>query len=255
MDFITRRLKVNDYQEVTYPVYSKRESDEKDITYKEWKKCDSGDFGLSDDGYVAECVARNEYKGGTELQFSFGRMWANSNSKLLYIPRRESGNYATVSSATWEFIEGKHARTQRAVDIYTRMLLGGGSIDWSIIGKAYRPDQKRPDLTAKRLFKQESVKRMIDERIDKALQEKGISEGEVLEVIADAIKIAKEKQDPASMLRGAETYVRILDMLPKKAIQTDTVQIDMTNEIVDQIEKEEKRLKIEQKKEINTNVS
>ena len=57
------------------------------------------------------------------------------------------------------------------------------------------------------------------------------------------------------MLRGAEQYIRILDMLPKKAVQTDTMQIDMTSQIVDQIEKEEKRVKLEQKKEIAANGS
>tara|TARA_R110002012_G_scaffold312393_1_gene523068 strand:- start:8681 stop:9448 length:768 start_codon:yes stop_codon:yes gene_type:complete len=255
MDYLTRRLKVNNYEDMTYPVYTKEEADEKQVTYKPWKKCIAGDFGLSDDGYVAECIARNQYKTSIELQFSFGRMWISNKARLLYEPRRLSGNYATVSTASFEYLEGKHARTKRAVDIYTRMLLGGNSIDWSIIGKAYRPDQKRPDLTAKRLFKQEAVKNMVDKKIDKALKEKGITEGEVLDVIADAITLARTKEDPGTMLRGAEQYIRILDMLPKKAVQTDTMQIDMTSQIVDQIEKEEKRVKLEQKKEITAHGS
>lgn len=253
MDFLTRRLKVNNYQDVTYPVYTQDEADEKKITYKPWKECHAGDFALSDDGYVGECIARNNYKKAIELQFVFGRMWLSDRARLLYEPRRESGNYASISTASWDFIESKQARTQRAVDIYTRMMLGGEGIDWSIIGKAYRPDQKRPDLTAKRLFKQESVKKMVDKKIDEALKERGISEGAVLDVIADAIGIARVKEDPGTMLRGAEQYIRILDMLPKKAVQTDTMQIDMTSQIVDQIAQEEKRVKLEQKKELTSN--
>mgnify|MGYP003676183820 FL=1 len=235
---------------MTYPVYTKDEANEKQIIYKPWKECNAGDYGVSDDNYVAECIARNNYKDSIELQFVFGRMWLNKRARLLYEPRKESGNYATVSTNSWDFIESKKTRTQQAVDIYTRMLLGGGNIDWSIIGKAYRPDQERPDLTAKRLFKQEIVKQMVDKKIDKALQERGISEGDVLDVIADAIGLARVKEDPGTMLRGAEQYIRILDMLPKKAIQTDTMQIDMTSQIVDQIATEEKRVKLEQKKEI-----
>ena len=132
-------------------------------------------------------------------------------------------------------------------------MLGGEGFDWSIIGKAYRKDQRRPDLSAKRLFKQEHVKKMVDKKIDEALKERGISEGEVLDVIADAIGIARVKEDPGTMLRGAEQYIRILDMLPKKAVQTDTMQIDMTSQIVDQIAQEEKRVKLEQKKELTSN--
>jgi hypothetical protein len=42
-----------------------------------------------------------------------------------------------------------------------------------------------------------------------------------------------------------------MDMLPKKSIQTDMVQIDMTSTILDKIAKEEKKsLKMSQKKEI-----
>jgi len=250
MDYLTRKLKINNYQDVTYPVYTKKEAIEKQVAYKPWKECKAGDYGITDDNYIGECIAKNHYKNGIELQFVFGRMWLNDRAKLLYEPRRESGNYATVSSESWEYIEGKHGRTQRAVDIYTRMLLSGQGINWSIIGKAYRPKQERPDLSAKRLFKQETVKQMVDKKIDKALQERGIAEGDVLDVIADAIGLARVKEDPGTMLRGAEQYIRILDMLPKKAVQTDTMQIDMTSQIVDQIAKEEKRVKLEQKKEI-----
>ena len=56
------------------------------------------------------------------------------------------------------------------------------------------------------------------------------------------------------MLRGAEQFVKILDMLPKRSMQTDTVQIDMTSKILDQIAKEEKKsLKMSQTKELPKN--
>ena len=250
MEYITRKLKVNKFMDVTYPVYTKDEALHRDLVYKPWKDCKAGDYGISDDGYVAECVKRTKYKTQTEIQFPFGKAWINKSAKLLYEPRRISGNYDGVSHKSYEELEAQKSRTKRTVDVYVRMLLGGGPLDWSMLGNIYRPDQQRPDLTARRLFKMEGVKRMVDKRIDQALKEKGISEGEVLDVISDAITIAKEKKDPSSMLRGAETYVRILDMLPKKSVQTDTMQIDVTNQILNDIEKEEKRLKLEQKKEL-----
>jgi DNA-directed RNA polymerase subunit F len=70
-------------------------------------------------------------------------------------------------------------------------------------------------------------------------------------MLLDAIKIAKEKEDPSNILRGAEQFIRIMDMLPKKTMQTDAVQIDMTSTILDKIAKEEKKsLTLSQKKEI-----
>ena len=56
MDFITRKFKKNDYQDVTYPVYSEEEATNREIQYKSWRKCQVGDFGISDDGYVSECI-------------------------------------------------------------------------------------------------------------------------------------------------------------------------------------------------------
>ena len=55
----------------------------------------------------------------------------------------------------------------------------------------------------------------------------------------------------SNIIEGAEQFVRILDMLPKKSTQTDTVQLDMTSTILDKIAKEEKKsLKMSQKKEL-----
>jgi hypothetical protein len=134
--------------------------------------------------------------------------------------------------------------------VYAEMMLNGGKIDWGVLGSVYRNDQQRPDLTAKRLFKQERIQKMLDDEIQKALSERNISQGEVLDMIISGIDIARENKDASNVLRGAEQFVKILDMLPKKSIQTDTVQIDMTNTILDKIAKEEKKsLKMSQKKE------
>ena len=134
------------------------------------------------------------------------------------------------------------------------MMLNGEPIDWSLIGNVYRKNQERPDLTAKRLFKSEKIQKMLDKEIQKALTDRGIEKGDILDMILDAITIAKNNADPSNMLRGAEQFVRILDMLPKKSTQTDTVQIDMTSKILDQIAKEEKKsLKMSQTKELMEN--
>ena len=52
------------------------------------------------------------------------------------------------------------------------------------------------------------------------------------------------------MLRGAEQYIKIMDMTPSKTQQTDTIQIDVSKKILDEIATEETRqLKLERKKD------
>ena len=251
MDFITRKFKVNDYQDVTYPVYSEEEADEKNIKYRSWRECEVGDFGISDDGYIAECVNRKIYKDSEQVTFPYGRQWLSKGSMLKYIPHRESGQYSQVGVLSWDEQEAGKTRTKNAVKLYAEMMLGGHKIDWNIIGKAYRSDQERPDLTARRLFKKQRIQKMLDEEIQKALSDRDISQGDVLDMILDGITVAKTNGDASNILRGAEQFIKILDMLPKKSMQTDTVQIDMTNTILDKIATEEKKsLKMSQKKEV-----
>ena len=127
------------------------------------------------------------------------------------------------------------------------MMLGSGNIDWNLLGKAYRPDQKIPAVTVKRLFKQKRIQSMIDDKIQEYLNDRELNEGDVLDVIADAITLARTNADPSNMLRGAEQYIKIMDRLPNRTQKTETLQIDVTKKILDEITSEETRqLKIEQ---------
>jgi len=251
MDYITRKFKKNNYQDVTYPVYSEEEANNREIKYSSWRKCREGDFGISDDGYIAECIYRKQFKTNEQVTFPYGRQWLGGARDLKYVPHRDTGQYTQVGTLTWDEQEARKTRTKNMVKVYAEMMLNGDRINWELLGKIYRKDQERPDLTAKRLFKQERIQKMLDDEIQKALKDRNISQGDVLDMIIDGIDIAKENKDASNMLRGAEQFVRIMDMLPKKSMQTDTVQIDMTSTILDKIAKEEKKsLKMSQKKEL-----
>ena len=250
MDFLSRRLKINDWKEVVYPIMTKQEADERDEEYVYWKDASKGDMAISDDGYVAICLKKALYKKSTEITMPYGRMWVNPTSKLLYEPHRETGRYSQSGTRTWQEIESSLERTKNAVKVYVNMMLGSGKIDWEKLGNVYRPDQERPDATVRRLFKQKRIIGMVDDKIQEYLKDRNLNEGDVLDVIADAIKLARGNSDPSNMLRGAEQYVKIMDMLPNKTQKTETLQIDVTKKILDEIATEETRqLKIEQKTE------
>jgi hypothetical protein len=90
---------------------------------------------------------------------------------------------------------------------------------------------------------------MIEEKLKEVLISKGIDKGFVLDTMLNAIEIAREKQDVSNILRAAENFIDLLEMRPNKKITTDTLQIDMTNQIIDQIETEEKKLVASRKTE------
>tara|TARA_R110000787_G_scaffold285132_1_gene399917 strand:+ start:923 stop:1690 length:768 start_codon:yes stop_codon:yes gene_type:complete len=247
MDFLSRKLKINNWSEVTYPIMTKQEADEKGHSYHHWKESKAGELAISDDGYVAECLQRNKYKESEEVVFPYGRMWISKRARLLYEPHRDTGQYSQSGTRTWVERESSLQRTKNAVKLYVNMMLGSGNIDWNLLGKAYRPDQKIPAVTVKRLFKQKRIQSMIDDKIQEYLNDRELNEGDVLDVIADAITLARTNADPSNMLRGAEQYIKIMDMLPNRTQKTETLQIDVTKKILDEITSEETRqLKIEQ---------
>ena len=66
MDTIRRRIggKMRKFN-----IYTQDEADKKGCLYIEWKHADEGDYALSDDGYVGECLSRKVYtdkKGRTK---------------------------------------------------------------------------------------------------------------------------------------------------------------------------------------------
>jgi hypothetical protein len=253
MDKISRRIggKVREY-----PVYTVEEA-KFDSIY--WKQAQDGDWAKTDDGYVAECVSRKEYtdaKGRikTLVKLTCGVQWVTNTSILLYERNRDANIYSMVKPKSWQEREAKKSRTKNAVSSYVAQVVNGQKPDWEQIGNIYRPDQKNPPATVRRLFKQEVIRNMIEEKLKEVLVSKGINKGFVLDTILDAIEIAKEKQDVSNILRAAENFIDLLEMRPNKKITTDTVQIDMTSQIVDQIETEEKKL-IASRKTESTDVS
>ena len=248
MDFISRKLKINNWEEVTYPIMTESEAEERGLEYVYWKKAEKGELGLSDDGYVAECLDICKYKNSAQAVYPYGRMWLSSRSKLTYENHKLTGEYSQTGTRPWIEREAAMTRTKNAVNLYVNMMLGTGKIDWNKVGEVYRPDQLDPKATAKRLFKQERIKGMVDTKIQEYLDDRDLNQGDVLDIIASAIELAKQNGDPSNMLRGAEQYIRIMDMLPNKTSQTDTLEIDVSKKILDEIESEENRkLKLEKK--------
>lgn len=249
METITRRIggKVQ-----KFTVFKK---DDKHPFSVHWKDVWKDGWAETDDGYVAQCLAKTNYKdlrGKVKclIKLTCGVQWISKTSKLLFKPNKDIGIYSMVKPRTWQERESGKTRTKNAVNAYVSKIFSGKKVDWNEIGTIYRPDEKIPAATAKRLFKEKVVKNMIEEKMKEVLSEKGIDRGFVLDTIKKAINIAEEKEDPSNMLRATENLVEMLEMKPNKKITTDTLQIDMTNQIMDNIETEEKKMVAEHKTEV-----
>lgn len=251
---ITKKLKKNKFEPVVYKVYTDVEADEQGLIYKYWQLCNPGELGLSDDGYVSECISRNQYKTNTEMVYPFGRQWLGKSRKLEFEPHWNTKNFSSVSTKSYAELEAQTGRAELAIDAYLTYKMAGLSPDFNKIGTIYRPDQKNPDIAVKRLLKTKEAKRMIEDKLKEILIDKKIDEGFVLDVITDAIEVAKVKESSSDMIKGAKELSIFLDMAPKKKEVTESLELDMTHQIQDNYEKARKKIKATQTKEIDDKI-
>ena len=66
---ITKKLKRNNFQPQTFRVYTKAEAKGKGLKWKHWGEAKEGEYGISDDGYVAECIYRKVY--GEKVEYTY----------------------------------------------------------------------------------------------------------------------------------------------------------------------------------------
>lgn len=251
MDKIKRKVKG---KKAVFMVYTKKEADKKNISYCHWKEVEEGKHGISDDGYVGICIKRRtytdkKYRTKENVVMCYGVQWITANSKLLYEPNKSAGVYSYVKPEHWAKKESRRTRTKNAVSAYVHQLVGGNGVDYDIVGKIYRSDEAKPAATARRLLKQEEVQKMVDKKLKEILQEKGVTKDMVIDGYLECIDVARTKGDPNNMMKGFDYLADYLEMKPNKKIITETMELDVTSTIADQIETEEKKLKLEQKRE------
>jgi|TARA_R100000789_G_scaffold90334_1_gene87811 hypothetical protein len=227
------------YYEREYLIYTKDEADNKGIHYKSWKRCRGGDWGLSTDGYVAECIKRREYKSkrgvypkgvSFNLVFPYGQAFYSERyperGSLEYRKHEQTGTYTSVSSRpTWE-LERDRTRTKNFVRAYVKQYLGG-KLNYSVLGRIYRSDEDNPVVRAKSLLKKKYVKDMIDKELSEILTSKGIDEGTVFDMLIEAADMARQKEQASNLLRVAENLMDIFGMKAKKEV-TQEFEADVT---------------------------
>lgn len=220
MDILKRRFR---NVEREFYIYSQAEADEAGIEYVPWQEAKKGDWVLSDDGYVGECLdiqgPYTNYQDSKKIfmTFSFGKLWQQKGSELSYLKRKATGAFYTTSDTHWAVREISRRRAKNLIDAYVAMFMVG-RIDWDRLGRIYRSDQKNPAMAAKFIVRQEVFRKMISERLQKEFSEKGITEGDVIDRYLAIYKKANREKNPDLRVMKSVTdeFRDMLDMKPKQ---------------------------------------
>lgn len=90
---------------------------------------------------------------------------------------------------------------------------------------------------------------MVEKKLTEILTDKGITQEQVVDLQLEALDIARAKGDISNFLKVTDSFMDLLQMKPGKVVTTDTVELDFSSKITEQIEKEDKKLKLERKVE------
>jgi hypothetical protein len=227
---ITRRV---NGERKTFRVWEKGEAEREGLRFRPWRECEQGDWALTDDGFVGECLDARVYTHHSSprkfLKFSFAYAWASDPRPLSFQERFATRSFTRTSAKSWVQAELQKGRAKRVIRYYVQMLLAG-KIDWDRLARLYRPTQKVPIATLKRFFRQKEVQMATREEVETLMREEGITERYVLRNYKRAIEMAEAKNDPRTIHEVATTLAELLQMFPQKnkivRERIETVEVD-----------------------------
>ena len=212
---------------------------ERKIEYKYWMDADEGEYGISDDNYVAKVISRSVYKPtSVYVRFPYGYTFYNPkySSSTLRASGRKSNN--TISGKThWEVISKGQTMRNLAM-VYAQTM----NYDTAIDHVFDNPSQNKRK-TWKHRMKKENFKNMVRDELQKLLQEHGMTEAYTLELLEETIKKAKDKGDITNLMRAVDNLQDMHGMKDKHLIKT-TEQIEATSNVklIDELREEEEKL-------------
>jgi len=239
----TINIKHKDKGLTTYTVYRKEEADEKGIAYKKWQDADKGEYGISDDKYVAKVISRRIYKASNGrknvyLRFPWGYTFYNpkGNIKPLKVKGRKANN--TMSGKRYIEVQANQDKMKNLATMFAIKPDYDVAIEWAL-GEVESWEKKK----WKRTMKTEVFKGMVREELVKLLSEHGMTEDYTLDLLDETIKLAKSKKDVTNLMRGIENLQDMHGMKEKHLVKTtDKLEAHSSAELIDDIVKEEKTL-------------
>ena len=222
-----------------YHVYKKSEAQELKIQYKYWRDANEGEYGVSDDGYVAKVITRSVYKPiSVYVRYPYGYTFFNPNyaSTKLKASGRMANN--TISGKThWEVLCGQQKLSNLAMAYAQTMDYG------KAIGIVLDNPSRNQERMWKRRMKTENFKDMVRDELQKLLQEHGMTESFTLELLEETIKKAKDKGDITNLMRAVDNLQDMHGMKDKNLIKTtESIEATSNVKLIDELREEEEKL-------------
>ncbi len=227
-----------------HEIYTKEEADELGMVYTYWKEAKEGDWGLTDDKYVAEVLRVNEYAGNQKHMNKYIRM---PFGYVLYNPRYPTKQFRVTGRSTPHTYSGKSEMEVRSKQApmknlavtYAQTMNKDLAIELAFPGGINENARGR----YKRMMRTEVFGKMVREELQKLLSEHGMTEAYTLDLLAEAIDMAKNKKDVTNMLKAVDNLQTMHGMNEKNKIKTtQQLESSTTRRLLDTMDEEESKI-------------
>ncbi len=228
-----------DKDSTQYIIYNKKEADEKELQYKHWKEANEGEYGLSDDNYVAKVISKSIYSpSSTYIRFPYGYTFFNPkyNTTKLKASGRKSNQ--TISGKThWEVLSNGE-RMKNLAMVYAQTMDYNKTIEL-VLGKPSNSQK----TTWKRRMKKEKFKDMVRDELQALLKEHGMTEEYTLQLLSDTIDTAKAKGDVTNLMRAVDNLQDMHGMKDKNQVKTvEQLEATSNTKLIDELTETEDKL-------------
>jgi len=228
-----------------YKVYKEKEATKEGLEYVYWKEAEQGDYGVSDDGYVARVIKRKDYedkinkKKNTYIRFPWGYNFFNpkGSSRPLLVKGRKSA-YTLTGKPYMEVLAGQEKMKNLAMTYVKCKFNADLAID-----TAFGVLSDRQRRRWRRMMKTEVFKKMKSDELNKLLNDHELSTDYTIELLKETIKVAKRKDDVTNLMRAVDNLQDMHGMKEKHLVKTtERLEATSTRKLVDDIFEEEKLL-------------
>jgi len=228
-----------DEKPTTYAILKKDEADDKNLPYKYWREADEGEYGLSDDDYVAKVISKSVYNSRSiYIRYPFG--YTFFNPKYSSTKFKASGRLAnnTLSGKTqWEVLSNGRKMKNLAM-VYAQTM----DYDKAIEHVLDNPSNNQK-IMWKRRMKKEKFKDMVRDELQKLLKDHGMTEAYTLDLLEETIQKAKSKGDITNMMRAVDNLQDMHGMKDKHQVKTvEQIEATSSTELIDELRKTEDKL-------------
>ena len=223
----------------TYKILKKEEADSENIQYRHWKKAGEGEYGISDDNYVAKVISKSVYNPtSVYIRYPYGYTFFNPKYESVSLKASGRKSNTTISGKTqWEVLSNGQKMKNLAM-VYAQTMDYNKAIEHVLDNPTN--NQK---VMWKRRMKKEKFKDMVRDELQKLLKEHGLTEDYTLQLLEETIRKAKDKGDVTNLMRAVDNLQDMHGMKDKHQVKTvEQIEATSNTKLIDELREEEEKL-------------